>query len=151
MSNPFNLDIVKKNFDQLVVKDIPTRLANLARNFFAASWRKQGWDDGGVTPWKEVERRIKGTKAWLYPKKKGLGRRTRAINVKSGDLRKAVQDSVKESTFKRIRFLVDVPYAGYVNDGTDHMPARPFMKDSKTLTDRLEKKIETTIDKIWEK
>lgn len=150
MANPFGLDRVKKNFDELVVRDIPTRLANLGRNFFAASWRKQGWDDGGVKPWKEVERRKKGTNAWKYPKKKGLGRRTRAINVKSGALRRAAQDSVKESTMKRIRFLVDIPYAGYINDGTEHMPARPFMKDSKTLSDMIEKKIETTLDKIWE-
>jgi hypothetical protein len=148
MSNPFNLDLVKSNFDELVKTDLPVRLANISRNFFAASWKKQGWDDGGVSPWAEVQRRMAPTKAFRYSKPAA---RTRAILVRSGFLRRAVMNSVEESTFNRIRLTVRATYAGYLNEGTDKMAAREFVGDSKTLSDMIENKIEQTVDKIWNK
>lgn len=136
----FDLDKVKEKFQQVAVKDMPTRLANIARNFFVASWRKQGWDDDGIKPWKESLRR----------KKKGGSARNRSQTmVQTGTLRRAVQDCVKEVSFERIRFLVDIPYAGYLNDGTERMVARPFMKDSATLDRLIESKIDKTLDEIW--
>src|SRR5437667_11872000 len=100
MANPFGLDLVKKNFKTLKDADLALRLANIGQNFFAASWKKQGWDDGVIIPWPEVQRRMTPTKAYKYAK---MAARTRAINVKTGRLRRAVQDSVREISFNRIR------------------------------------------------
>jgi phage gpG-like protein len=146
--NKFNFDRVRKNFDQ-VKQDLPTLLANQAQNFFAKSWNKQGWDDGNVKEWKEVQRRIIGTPAFKYPKNKDLPRRTRAILVKSGRLRRAVQNSIRSATWSRVQLTVDVPYAAYHNKGEGRLPKRKFMGNSQTLARLHRQKITTTVNRIW--
>jgi hypothetical protein len=42
-----------------------------------------------------------------------------------------------------------VPYAEYHNEGTDKLPKREFMGDSKTLRDMQLKKLQQMSDKIW--
>lgn len=101
----------KFNFDQVIKKleqaksSLPKVLANDTKKFFLASWQKQGWDNGGV-------------KAWS-PRKYNKNKRSagRAILVKSGALRRAVNASLKSATFDSIKFSVDLPYAQIHNEG----------------------------------
>lgn len=117
-------------------RDLPLELSKDAQKFFNASWRNQGFDDGGVQKWKS---RAKETK-----KSKG-----KAILVSSGNLRTAVGTSLKEATWEKIRFVVDVFYAGYHNEGDGKIPQRKFMGDSKTLRILQREKIKKIVDKIW--
>lgn len=122
-------------------RDIPAKLGAEARNFFIASFRNQGLTDASLEEWKQVKRRMPGTKEYKYPKTKSLGRRTSAINVRTGRTRKSIV--VKEAAFDRIVVAsVGVPYAQYVN------AKRPFMGKSKTLNDKLKKKLKSEMDKI---
>lgn len=145
MGNQFGTDRVLKNMGQLK-QDLPVVLANQAQNFFTNSWRLQAWD--GST-WQVPKRRIKDTPEYKYPKKKGLGRRTRATLVQTGRLRRAVSNSIRRATFEKIQLIVAVPYAGYHNEGGDHMPKRQFMGDSPMLRVKQMKTIRTEINKIW--
>lgn len=152
----FNFDRVKQNFEQLKER-VPTLLANKAKNFFVGSFAKQGFDNDGVKPWKQVKRRIPGTPEYKYPKKKDLGRRTRAILVKSGRLRRGVQDSIRTANWSKLRLLVDVKdskgrsYAQFHNEGSrkSHLPRRRFMGHSATLNRQLKAKFRSEVDKIW--
>lgn len=44
-----------------------------------------------------------------------------------------------------------VPYAGYVNDGTPYMPARPFMKQTDDLTTIQLTILKNTTGKTWKR
>jgi len=157
MAEGFNFDRVRQNLD-LVNRIIPEKLANTTKRYFLDAFKSESWD--GV-PWKEVQRRTSGTKAYNYPKKKDLGRRTRKILIGkgSGRLRRAVSISLREVNSKRIRFLVDsttIPYASVHNYGQRtgrgsgfQMPQRKFMGDSKALRKLQLKDIKNQIDKIW--
>ena len=119
-------------------------IAMANKNEFLNSFKTQGWDG---KRWEEVQRRIPGTKAYKYPKKKGLRRRTRPILVGKGALRRAVNSSIKSVTPNRVRFQVDLPYAAIHNEGSNvggkgrrPMPKRQFMGDSPKLN-RLNKSI----------
>ena len=151
MATRFGIERVRSNFNEIVKKDLPVVLANQAQNFFAGAWRKQGFDDGGLVPWRVPQRRILGTPAYDYPLTRDLGRRTRATLVKSGRLRRAVQNCIREVRFDHIRLVVEVPYAVYHNKGTDRLPQREFMGDSRTLRRMQVEKINQAVDKIWKK
>lgn len=124
-----------------VQKTLPSVLANTGTNFFVGNFDKEGFDDGGVKKWQKPQRKIAGTNAFKYPKKKDLGRRTRKTLVKSGKLKRDVNNSVSERSFKRIVWLVKTPYAKRHNDGLSGMPERKFMGESKTLNALFRKKI----------
>lgn len=147
MANQFGTDRVLKNLGQLR-KDLPKLLANQAQNFFTNAWRLQGWND---ETWQIPKRRIADTSEYKYPKKKGLGRRTRATLVQSGRLRRAVSNSIRLATFEKIQLIVAVPYANYHNEGTDKLPKRQFMGDNPTLRAQQVKTITKEIDKVWKK
>lgn len=149
MANKFNFDRVKRNLDR-VKKQVPTILANQAQNFFVESWKKQGWDDNGVKQWAVPKRRVPGTPEYEYPKKRGLSRRVKPTLVKTGRLRRAVSHSIRQKTFNTIKLAVDVPYAQYHNEGTNRLPKRQFMGDSRTLRKMQLLTIYKEIDFIWQ-
>lgn len=145
MANQFGTDRVLRNMQQLKAQ-LPPVLANQAQNYFTNSWRLQGWDGEG---WKVPQRRIKDTPEWKYPKKKDLGRRTRATLVKTGRLRRAVSNSIRQASFDKVRLVVAVPYAVYHNEGSEHLPQRKSMGDSPMLRQKQVQTIKREIDKIW--
>lgn len=130
MHNKFHLDKVLEKFKK-VKQDMPKVLANQAQNFFSQTFNKQEWEN---TSWPEVNRRRPGTKEYKYPKNKGLARRTRAILVKTGRMRREVGNSIREATFNRIRLAVAAPYAEFQNYGTGKIPKRKFMGSSNRLS-----------------
>lgn len=142
--NQFGFKYVLANIGTLK-RTLPALLANQAQRHFVSSWSKNGWEG---TPWAEVQRRMSFTKAFMYGKPAD---RTRHINVKTGALRRAVGDCIKAVSFERTDLIVSVPgdYAEYINDGTDKMPARPFMRDSELLIHKQIELIEKEVDRVW--
>ncbi len=143
--NKFNLDRVQVNLDR-VKKTIPVLLANQAENHFTENFKKQGFED---KKWKEVQRRIPGTRAYKYPKTKGLSRRKKPILIGTGRLRRAVSNSKKRVTFDKILLEVNLPYAANHNEG-DTVPQRKYMGDSPQLRRKQRDLIEKQIDTIWQ-
>jgi phage gpG-like protein len=116
-----------------VKSSLPTVLANEGTKFFVGSFTQQGFTDTSFNAWKPrklVKGRLKNT--------------NRRILVKTGRLRRAVNNSVKEKSFKRIVWNVnnsEVPYAGYQNYGDKFLPQRKFMGESKKLNSIFKEKI----------
>lgn len=147
--NKFHTAQILNNLNK-VKKTLPVVLANQAQNFFVDSFKKEGFQTGsGVLKWKMVKRRIPGTYEYKYPKKKQLSRRSSPILVRTGKLRRAVGNSIRSATFDRVELTVGVPYASYHNEGTDDIPKRQFVGDSKALRVMQVKTLNQTIDGIW--
>lgn len=141
----FDLDRVSKNLQQLK-NTLPPLIANQAVKYFTDTFKKQSWD--GVA-WKEVDRRVPGTKSYKYPKKKGLQRRRNPILLKTGTLRRAVSMSARVVSFSHIRLVVDLPYAAYHNEGQG-VAKRQFMGQSAILKREQIKLIERELQKAWQ-
>ena len=142
----FNFDKVLQNMQQLK-KELPQELANDAQKFFNNAFRSQSWEGKS---WQTPQRRIPGTLSYKYPKKKKLGRRTRATLVQSGRLRRTVATSLKSVRWESIKFVVDLPYADVHNEGGAKMPKRKFMGDAPSLKIIQRKKIKKMVNKIWQ-
>ncbi len=129
-------------------KELPFVVANQAQNFFVRRFTLQSWDGSA---WKEVKRRIEGTPEYKYPKYKGLSRRTSPILVRTGRLRRAVSNSIKEATWERVLLVVEAPGAAALNDGApeNNLEARTYMKHSPLLDAEIKVKIIKYVDKVW--
>ena len=140
----------KFNFDKVINRletmksQLPTRLANQAQTHFVQTFDKQGFDN---KPWKEVQRRIEGTKAYKYIKPQSW--RTSPILVNTGKLWQKVAASIRDVSFSMIRLVVALPYAKYLNEGTGKMVKRHFMGDSIDLRRKHKTKINEEIKKAW--
>jgi hypothetical protein len=145
MDNKFNFDRVRNNMEQLK-RQLPILLANQAEKEFDKNFTEQGFDG---EKWKEVQRRIPGTKAYRYPKTKGLSRRSKPILIGTGRLRRAVSNSKKIATWQMIKLEVNLPYAANQNDGIT-LQKRQYMGDSARLRAKQKELISKTIDKIWQ-
>ena len=141
----WNFDKVINNF-QKVKQELPVLLATQAENYFTDNFRKQGFED---SKWQEVQRRIPDTKAYKYPKRKGLSRRKKPILIGTGRLRRAVSNSKKIATWNLVRLEVNLPYAENHNEGIT-LPQRQYMGDSATLRKKQRALIIKTVDRIWQ-
>lgn len=144
----FNFSEVLKKSEQLK-NELPILLANQAQVYFTESFTNQSWDG---KEWKEVQRRIEGTPEYKYPKYKGLSRRTTPILVRTGNLRRAVSNSVRTGhvSFDEIKLVVPIEYASYLNKGTDKMVQREFIGDSPILKKKQIQLIEAQMKKLFE-
>ncbi len=142
--NPFQFQKISDG-----IKNIPILLANETRKYFIEAFKNQEWDG---KPWEDVKRRQPGTPEYKYPKNKGLGRRTSAILVRTGTLRRAVNNSITETSMKGFKIKVSVPgeYASYLNDGTNKMPSRKFVGHTQELEDRQRKIFDREFEKVWQ-
>lgn len=119
---------------------LPTILANDSVNFFKNSFRKQGWEDEGMQPWKPRKSTDK--------KNKG-----KAILTQSGDLKNSI--IIEAANWGKIRIVSQLPYAAIHNEGLKGMawgkhpftmPKRKFMGRSRKLTNNLKSKMESKIN-----
>lgn len=145
--NKFRTDILVERVGQMK-KELPVLLANQAQREFTNSFKKQGFDGD---QWQEVKRRQPGTPEYKYPLKKQLSRRTSPILVRTGKLRRAVSESIRNATFESIKLVVDLPYAQYQNDGTGKIPKRQYMGDNPSLREKQRELILKGIDKVFKK
>lgn len=131
---------------------LPNVLANEGTKFFVSNFELEGFTNIGFDAW--TPRKTKSKKG----KKK--------ILVQSGRLRRAVNKSVKEKTFKRIVWEVnksEVPYASVHNNGGAiyrnsrkkttifNMPRRHFMGKSEFLNKRFKLRIKEAYAKAFNK
>lgn len=112
--------------------DLPKDIAAAGQLYFQRNFDKQQWD--GV----KWEPRI-------YAQKKDV---QKPLLVDTGKLRQSLQNSVREADDKKITWGTDVPYAKYLNYGTDKMVAREFIGGSKEFHDKMKQKIKTAYDKV---
>jgi phage gpG-like protein len=98
---------------------LPKRLGNEAVNHFKDNWRKQGFDNTTVQPWKS---------------RKGGKDPGRAILVKTGRLRRSFNMIVQ--SISRVFVENDAPYGIHHNYGTKKMPQRKFMGKSQNLDEK---------------
>jgi len=159
MSTKFNFEEVIKRL-QVAERETLVLLSNQAQNYFLASFNNQGFDG---KPWDNVQRRIEGTNAYKYPKKKGLQRRTSPIlvgagfKVRGGTLRRAVSsmaDTAQITTSggggtSKLRMVIDLDYAKYNNEGGGHLPKRQFVGQTELLTEMQLNKIKEITKNIW--
>lgn len=154
MATKFSFDKVKENIAQ-VKKDLPRLWANDAQNYYLAAFVNEAWNG---SHWKDVQRRDPNTNAYKYPKNKKLSRRTNKILIGTGRLRQAVANSSGNAhvTYKTYDFTVTlrvnssvVPYAAYLNDGTEHMVARQYFGDSPALRRILTDRVKRFMDRVW--
>lgn len=154
MATSFNLDEVQEKIKQ-VRRETLVLLSNQAQNYFLASFKNQGLRSAG--DWKEVQRRTPGTRAYKYPKNKGLQRRTSPIltgagyRVRGGTLRRAVSAMARTADINdaRLRMIVDLPYANIINEGGKNMPKREYVAQTDELTRMQRGKIEKIFKGVW--
>lgn len=149
MSDKFNIGAVRQKLEQ-TKRVLPVKLAKQAERYFTDAFKTGGME--GEEKWPEVQRRIPGTRAYKYPKKRGLSRRTRPILVgETTSLRRRTANSVRDARWGYVRLVVDHVAAEVHNDGDESrgIPARPYMKQTPALESKQEKLITTEMDKIW--
>ena len=161
-ASSLNFSQVRQKLEQSQ-RELLVLLPNQAQNYFLSSFKNQGFDG---QPWKEVQRREDGTKAYKYPKSKGLQRRTSPIlvgagyKVRGGTLRRAVSNMSRTAQIRTngFRMIVDLPYAAIHNEGLTgkafgkhsfKMPKRQYIGQTAELTRMQEELIKRTIDRIW--
>ena len=143
--NKFELDKVFEKLQQMKPK-LPQEIAAIAQSSFVKNFNDESFFG---KKWQQVQRRIEGTKAYKYPKTKKLSRRVKPILVGTGKLKREVNSSIRQATFDEIRLGVDLPYAGYINEGTEKMPQREFMGNSPILEKKIKDKIRKSISQIF--
>lgn len=129
-------------------KNVPILLANVARKYFVNTFKAQGFDG---RPWKEVKRRQQGTPEYRWPQKPKASSRSSPILIRTGTLRREVNNSIRSATWDEIRLGVSdaAPYAEYINEGTGKMTKREFMGDSKQLHKQIKSTLQAEIRKVF--
>lgn len=117
---------------------LPSKLAQTGQLYFQKNFDRQQWD--GVK-WE------KRKNEFTYQNHKKV-KNTKHLLVKTGALRQSLQDSVREMSYEKIVWGTDIPYAKYQNFGTDTIPQREFMGESKELNAKLKDKITKAFDRI---
>lgn len=142
-SNKFNL----KQAEQKARKALEAAIVdvgNTAKVFFVESFRKQGWDDKSVQKWKPRKRTTYKTKSG-----KKIDDTTRAILVKTGDLRRSIIRNPANRAALTIKISTDLVYAARHNNGLKNMPKRQFMGDSYNLNEKVKAVIVKRLDKVF--
>lgn len=105
---------------------LPKKLGNAAESHFKDNWRKQGFDDSTVKPWKSRKNNIDPGRAILVGK----------ANRGGGRLRRSFASAVQ--SLNRITVTNFAPYSVYHNYGNPsrNLPQRKFMGRSRNLDEK---------------
>jgi phage gpG-like protein len=142
-SNKFDLKQAEKKARKAMEAAI-VDVGNTAKVFFVDSFRKQGWDDKNVQKWKPRKRTTYKTKGG-----KTVDDTTRAILVKTGDLRRSIIRNPANRASLTIKISTDLVYAARHNNGLKNMPKRQFMGDSYNLNEKVKAVIVKRLDNIF--
>lgn len=138
MAKQVDFDAMQKRFDRLKTT-LPRLLARDMLNHSKASFRNQGFTDAALSPW---AKRKRPNKADTRTK------RSRAILIDSGNLRKSVR--IRHAGFRVIRVgSYGLPYASRHNQGLNGMPQRKFVGHSKKLTEKMGKTTMRELKKVF--
>ena len=136
----FNFDKIKTDF--VVVKSkIPLRLANDVQQHFLKGFRRGGGStNASIGGWTKRK-----TSRSARERKRSVGR---ALLVRSGKMRSDIKK--RKISFNNITVGTrSIPYAGYINDGTEKMVQREFIGDSRVLERKIEKRLLREFDKVF--
>ena len=127
-----NVSKVQQQLDRIkqsLSKDLMSEIGGIGKGFFVDTFTIKGFDSGtGFEAWAPAK----------FPKNELL--------VRTGNLRRSiVVDEVENDS---VSIKSDMEYSGYINDGTDRMPARTFMGSSEVLTTKILDEAEKMLDKI---
>ena len=112
---------------------IVAEIANSSKNFFTAGFRKQGFHDATVKPWRPRKKKDSG----------------RAILVKSGRLSRSIRVVSRSSS--RAILASNLPYSAVHNEGLGKMPQRKFMGNSKELNRKMRRLVAKRVGKALRK
>lgn len=127
----FNFDKILAKWEQ-EKKILATEVARKAENQFKENFRQGGFIDDYLQKWTPRKNADPG----------------RAILVKSGRLKRGIKAAPGEN-FTRIDISNDVPYAKYHNEGTDKLPQRKFIGESKALNRKIKEAVVRSVMKIF--
>jgi phage gpG-like protein len=119
-------------------------VGNTAKVFFVDSFRKQGWDDRTIEHWQPRKRTTYRTRSGRI-----VDDTTRAILVKTGDLRRSIIRNPANRAALTIKISTDLVYAARHNNGLKNMPKRQFMGDSYNLNEKVKAVIVKRLDNIF--
>jgi phage gpG-like protein len=149
--NKFNLKGAEKKARK-ALENAVVEIGNTAKNFFVENFRKQGFDDKTVEKWEARKKKTYRTKSG-----KVVDDTTRAILVKTGDLRRSIIRVPNRSALN-VKIQTDLPYAKVHNEGLmgkafgKHpfkMPKRQFIGDSYNLNEKVKAVIVKRLDKVF--
>lgn len=132
LGDNFNFNKVKTALVSKLMPNIGKQLATDALLFFRTNYNRQGWQpDTTFIPWAQRKYRLNTSK----------------LLVDTG----AMRDSLKivSTRFGNIRLVDTDKKAEFHNEGTDHLPARPFMYPSKALDTRQKAIITREMEKLF--
>lgn len=144
----FKFKLTKRLFKEQK-RTLPIILGNQAKNFFLQAFRKGGFTDISFRRW--IPRRKRLAKGRTSPTIKEA-----ATLVKSGKLKRSIK--VRPATFRKTRIFTNLIYAAIHNFGLKglafgkhvfKMPERPFIRDSKALERKLERRVLKEINKVF--
>lgn len=148
-----------KIFASTIKKDLPRVVGVEGKNFFKSSWRKQGFEDNGIQPWKPRKAPPKTTKSGKTSKAylEFMRKNRRPILYSHATDRKGIhlKDSIRAVPGNgRVTFSTDKPYAKVHNKGGRagrgrgfQMPKRQFMGRSRVLDRKIASKAERLLNK----
>ena len=157
-SNKFNIKAdqmkMRKALEAAIVD-----VGNTARVFFIDNFRKQGFDDRTVTKWQPRKKEDSYKHANTARDVKRIETRgTRAILVKTGDLRKSIIRNPANRAALTVKISTDLAYAKIHNEGgmgkaygkhSFKMPKRQFIGDSYNLNEKVKAVIVKRLDKVF--
>ena len=147
-----------KGLDKKVRSVLETSLiviGNEAKNHFVNSFRLQGFEDKTVEKWRPRKKTTKTTKSG-----KVVDETSRAILVKSGDLRRSIRREPVNKAAMKVTIATDLVYARIHNEGLMgkawgkapfKMPKRQFIGGSFVLNTKVKKTITKSLDKLFKK
>lgn len=122
-----DFDKINSNLNKLV-KNLPVQVGNVALNHTKDSFRKQGFTDEKLDPWKARKTQNRSDRK---------SRKQRAILVDSGALRRSLR--VRKAVFEEIAIgSYGIPYAKRHNQGLSKMPKRQFVGHSAVLNKKIQ-------------
>lgn len=122
--------------------DLPKAIGKRAVDLFTENFQKEGFQNGSLQPWKEVQRRARQAR--------GAAGSRKILTGKTGDLGRSIQ---YETSAGRVVIFSDLPYADVHNSGLRAgrgagftMPKRPFMGESADLDKIIDEEIDNMLN-----
>lgn len=156
--NKFNMKGMEQKARK-ALENAVVEVGNTAKNFFVENFRKQGFDDKTVQRWKPRKVQDKYKHANTAADVRRIEKQgTRAILVKTGDLRRSIIRNPANRAALMVKISTDLDYAKIHNEGLmgkafgKHpfkMPKRQFIGDSYNLNEKVKAVLVKRLDKVF--
>lgn len=121
---------------------VPKELGMIAKSHFQNALQKEGFTDNGFVKWEEVNRRKKGHKQFKAKQQQKM-----LVGFGGSGFQKTI--SIAQAKWSKILVVSrGKPYAKYHNDGTQHIPQRQFMGDSRIMRQKIKRHFEREVKKV---